>query len=466
MSNELVLYQRERSSIWQCRFKVDGVWQRATTKERNLAKAKVQAKELMLEAEIRKRSNLPFITRKFRHVAKLAIERMRQDKAAGRSKVSFVDYERVINDYLIPFFGNYNNTNIDFPALEQFSVWREKRMKRPPTQSTLMTQNAALNRVFDEAIARSFMSEVNRPKPTAKGKASERRPAFDVQEVRALRANFDEWIERGRNEQTKELRALLRDYVDVLLDTGARPGDELLNLQWQQVRFAMKPIVTKTGQLDEEGEPIELADLNRSCYMTVSGKTGEREIAGMQMTVKALERIIKRNYGGKKKVTNPFQGVAIPGNADYVFRTKDKGKPTSFQKMFEGYLEEHNLLIDPATKRKRVFYSLRHTYATLALINDVVPLSTLTVQMGTSVGMIEKHYSHVDVRRAIEQLRRHETARLLESGAVIDEVYKAKTTAIRAESLSKPTQPRRWRALRSTGDQSSCDDQEAAVDHQ
>jgi hypothetical protein len=262
MSNELVLYQRERSSIWQCRFKVDGVWQRATTKERNLAKAKVQAKELMLEAEIRKRSNLPFITRKFRHVAKLAIERMRQDKAAGRSKVSFVDYERVINDYLIPFFGNYNITNIDFPALEQFSVWREKRMKRPPTQSTLMTQNAALNRVFDEAIARSFMSEVNRPKPTAKGKASERRPAFDVQEVRALRANFDEWIERGRNEQTKELRALLRDYVDVLLDTGARPGDELLNLQWQQVRFAMKPIVTKTGQLDEEGEPIELADLN------------------------------------------------------------------------------------------------------------------------------------------------------------------------------------------------------------
>jgi hypothetical protein len=27
MANELVLYQGERTSVWQCRYKVDGVWQ-------------------------------------------------------------------------------------------------------------------------------------------------------------------------------------------------------------------------------------------------------------------------------------------------------------------------------------------------------------------------------------------------------------------------------------------------------
>jgi integrase len=426
MANELVLYQRTRSNVWQCRYKVDGVWQRATTKQRDFGKARAKAKELMMEAEIRKRANLPFITRKFRHVAKLAIERMRQEVTSGRGKVSYADYERVIDDYLIPYFGNYSIANVDFAALESFSAWREEQMGKAPTQSTLMTQNAALNRVFDEAVARGFMAEVNRPKPANKGKASTRRPAFEVHEVRALRANFDDWIKRGRSEQTKELRELLRDYVDVLLDTGARPGDELLNLQWQQIRFVMKPQVTRTAEVDEEGEAIELPDLNRSCFMVVSGKTGPREIAGMRMTVKALERIIRRNYGLDNPITDPFKNVAVPGNDAYVFRTKDKSKPTSFQKMFEGYLEEHNLLIDPATGQKRVFYSLRHTYATLALLYDIVPLSTLTVQMGTSVGMIEKHYSHLDVRRAIEQLRRHETSRLLESGAVIDEVYRAR----------------------------------------
>ena len=70
---ELVLYRRERSSIWQCRYKVGGVWQRASTKERKLKDAKEVAKELRITAEIRKRDNLPVITRKFRDVAKLAV---------------------------------------------------------------------------------------------------------------------------------------------------------------------------------------------------------------------------------------------------------------------------------------------------------------------------------------------------------------------------------------------------------
>jgi integrase len=122
-------------------------------------------------------------------------------------------------------------------------------MGKAPTQSTLMTRNAALNRVFDEAVDRGFMAAANRPKPENKGEKSARRPAFDVEEVRALRAGFDDWIDRARNEQSKELRALLRDYVDVLLDTGARPGDELLNLRWQQIKFAMKPTVTATDQV-------------------------------------------------------------------------------------------------------------------------------------------------------------------------------------------------------------------------
>ena len=45
---------------------------------------------------------------------------------------------------------------------------------------------------------------------------------------------------------------------EVLLDTGARPGGELMDLKWKQVQFAMKPVVTTTGEVDEEGDPIEL----------------------------------------------------------------------------------------------------------------------------------------------------------------------------------------------------------------
>jgi hypothetical protein len=180
MDNELVLYRREHSKVWQCRFKVDGTWQRATTKQHDIAKAKVKAKELMIEAEIRKRSNLPIITRKFRHVAKLAIERMKTEAAAGRGKASFNDYTRIVDGYLIPYFGNHSITNITYVLIEQFDAWRIEQMGKAPTHSTLLNHNAALNRVFDEAAARGFLTDANRPKLEAKGKASDRRPDFNL----------------------------------------------------------------------------------------------------------------------------------------------------------------------------------------------------------------------------------------------------------------------------------------------
>ena len=429
LDRELIVYRRERSNIWQCRFKVDGIWQRASTKERDLKKAKTKANELRIEAEIRKRSDLPVITRKFRDVAKLAVERMEHEIRSGNGKVAYADYIRVIEEYLIPALGKRSITNIDYTALDELDAKRIEQMGKAPSQSTMLTHNAALNRVFDEAVMRNFLTEANRPKLEAKGKASDRRPAFDMAEIRALVGSFDEWIERARNVKSKEMRTLLRDYVDVLLDTGARPGDELLNLKWKQIKFVMKPTITPTSEVDEEGEKITLSNLNRSLELTISGKTGTRTIVAMLRTVKALERIAKRNYDIDGSIIEPFKQLIVPKNDDYVFRTRDKEKPTSFQKMFESFLEEHNLLYDTKTEQKRVFYSLRHTYATLALTHDKVPIHTLAKQMGTSVLMIEKHYSHLKVIQAIEQLRGEETRRLIEAGGVIDDAYVSKRVA-------------------------------------
>ncbi|WP_374408925.1 hypothetical protein [Hydrogenophaga sp.] len=154
MDNELVVYRRERSSIWQCRYKVDGVWQRATTKERDFDKAKKRARDLLVEAEIRKRENLPVVNRRFRNVAQLAIERMRQERLAGGGRVSYTDYERVITDYLIPFFGKHTMGSINASLLADFDEWRAKQMGKAPSQSTLMTQNAAL--VFPVTVMRQL----------------------------------------------------------------------------------------------------------------------------------------------------------------------------------------------------------------------------------------------------------------------------------------------------------------------
>ncbi len=436
MANELVVYRRERSSIWQCRFKVDGIWQRASTKERDLKKAKQKARELMIEAEIRKRSNLPVVTRRFRDVAKLAIQRMDDKLKNKEGKVSYKDYKRVIEDYLIPILGNRLITNIDSAALDHLDAERIKIMKKAPSNSTLLTHNAALNLVFDEAVIRNFLTEANRPKLEAKGRKSDRRPAFELNEIRAVLANLQEWIESAKNDRSREMRQIMRDYVEMLVDTGARPGVELLNVKWKQIKYDYKPTTIKTGRIlvdQTDGEEYEEStfDLNRTVEIVVSGKTGTRTIIGRAPTVKALTRVAVRNYGVEPSILEPLKAVATPKNNDYVLRTKDDHEDVSesFQKMFERYLDEYGLLVDPKTEQKRVFYSLRHTYATLALTYDKINPHVLAEQMGTSIGMIEKHYSHLKVTEAIEQLRGEQTRKLIATTHSVSEIYQSSRKA-------------------------------------
>ncbi len=111
-------------------------------------------------------------------------------------------------------------------------------------------------------------------------------------------------------------------------------------------------------------------------------------------------------------------------------RQKDKQrspklkKPTSFSKLFDTYLKEHNLFTDSDTNQNRVLYSLRHTYATIALQIDNVEIHTLAVQMGTSVAMIEQHYSHLDAVKAVHKLRGTQSRQLIEAHGTIDDRFK------------------------------------------
>jgi len=80
---QLLIAQRERSSVWKCRYCIDNRWQRTSTGERDIAKAKLKAHELLMEANVRKRMNVAPITRYFNDVAQHAIKRMK-NKLAGR----------------------------------------------------------------------------------------------------------------------------------------------------------------------------------------------------------------------------------------------------------------------------------------------------------------------------------------------------------------------------------------------
>jgi len=437
----LTIALRDRSSIWQCRYKIDGKWQRNSTHERDFKAAKDKALEIYNEATWRKKNNIAPITRFFKDIAKVVVKKLQDEITNGYGKPIYKDYITAINKYLIPILGKYKIDSIDYKVLSHFEQERLKYMKKEPTKSTQLTHNAALNRIFDEAIFRGYMVAANKPILKAKGKKTERRVEFSVEEVKALRGNFEAWIERGRAD-TRHLRALLRDYVEILLDTGARPGKELLDLTWGQVELEVFPVFTPTGLAEqpneyepEAGELINF-NLNQTVYLNIlTGKTarvkGGRKALGYLNTYKALSRIADRNYNKSVKQ------VIKEHENDYIFRFKEfQSKknnklntevklvpPTSLVKLFNQYLNEHNLLTDPSTKKDRQLYSLRHTYATIRLLYDKVSPAIIVKQMGTSLSMLEKHYDHIETIKSVHQLRNDESRKLIEADIQVDSKY-------------------------------------------
>lgn len=422
--NKLVIYRRERSNVWQCRYKVGNRWKRESTKETDRKQAEKKAWDLMAEADFRLRNNLPAITRRFRDVAALAVKRMETELANKAGKVIYADYQTAIRDYLNPFFGKHYVDKIDYGLLDKFDVWRTEKMGRVPSKSTVHTHNAALSRIFDEAVLRRFLAEIEKPKLDVTGRKTERRPSFDDDEVVAMVNGFDAWADEGLTEASREKRWLLKDYVILLLDTGARAGKELLNLKWNQIKTEINPQFTETGKFEanEWGEAEEVINfnLNRIVWMPVDGKTGLRTILAFDRFYRALNNIAQRNFG---KTADEVIALKLD---DYVIRTGAKEQPKKFPEMFKSYLKQQSLLVDPKTGKSRCLYCLRHTYATMLMEKDAVDVFLLALQMGTSVEEIKKHYGHVNILKAADHLKAGRARQLFRGVGLMNTIYKSK----------------------------------------
>ena len=272
---KVVLTRRKRSSAWQARYKIGNEWKRVTTKERDLKAAKLKAEDIFGEARFKLKHNMPQQTRRFSAVAKLAVARMRSVMAVGQGKATYNDYIGAINNYLIPFFGNHHIDRVDFALLSEFAQWRIAKMGKLPKASSIGNHNTALNRVLDEAVMRGFISQAQRPALRNNGKGADRRPDFTLSEYRVMVRNLREWIKKGRDGKTREMRELLRDYVLILANTGMRHGTESDSLCWKHVR-----IETERGR--------------SNLYMYVDGKTGGREFVARHCCVVYLKRIYQR----------------------------------------------------------------------------------------------------------------------------------------------------------------------------
>jgi integrase len=381
MNGNLTVYKRPQSAQYQCRFKLaNGKWHSTTTETDDLEKAKLQAKAIYEIVKVKTDNRLAIRTKTFKQVALDEIANMTRALANKVGKSCYRDYIFAINKYLIPFFGNYEIEKITKEMLVNFDSWRISQMGKVPVGSTKRNHASAYIRVINLAKELGYVGNNQTvPMLDGKGKKSQPRPAFSKEEIKELLCYTDTWQKSSYTEQTANMRTLCISYIEFLVNTGVRHGTEALNIRWKHLQWHW---------------------IGNKKYLRiwVSGKTGPRYLIAKHEVITVLERLMRWHKLGYTGLNG-----AIEAKLDKVVFCLPNGKQISnMENIFRNLMVRSQMRTDIGGQN-RTLYSLRHTYATQALATGI-DIHTLAKQMGTSVGMIERHYSKMTATMAAERL--------------------------------------------------------------
>ena len=374
-TGRLRVVRRDGSRHWQVHFKIDGVqrWYRRSLETEDLEKATVKANRIWMKATFDHEDGRAIMSKRFKAVAETVKERLEAELEAGMGKPSYKDYISAIRLYLIPFYGNHNVDSITPAVVESFHRWRTVRLGRELSGSAQGNHNVAMNLVLDEAIKRGFLTESQRPSLKNTGTVGDRRAEFSHAELEQIMAYFPTFIANSRAGRTQTIREVLALYVPFMAATGMRPGTEAEFLEWRHIDVEVR-----------DGTPVLHFRIQR-------GKRGARNFVAHNSCWLILERLRQMVPDFAQMTLQQVLKKRVPRR---LFCLPDGSMPESFNKPFKALLEEAKLLHCLVTGKERSLYSLRHYYATQRLLESV-PISDLADQMGTSILMITKHYSHL-----------------------------------------------------------------------
>jgi len=381
IDGKATLYKRPRSTQWQVRFKLNNnKWHCQSTNTTDIEQAKSNAMYIYQTVQIKTEAGLSPITKTFKQIAKDELANMAQAMTNGVGKRTYRDYTFAINKYLIPFFGNYAIESITAQMVRDFEGWRIAMMGKIPMASTKRNHASAYIRVITLAKERGIIGSTRVvPMLDSKGEKSIARPAFTDGELEALIAFVPSWIETSFTARTKQMRILCAVYIEFLVNTGIRHGTEALPLRWKHLQWHWI------------GEKKYLR-------IWVSGKTGPRYLIAKNEVLVVLERLMRW-----QDLPYATLDILIEEKLDrLIFRLTTGEQISNMENIFRNLMKHSGLMYDSGGQR-RTLYSLRHTYATRALAKGV-DIHTLARQMGTSVLMIEKHYSKITPMLSAEKL--------------------------------------------------------------
>lgn len=415
-NGSVVLFQRKNSKRWQARIRRNiGEWIIYSTKQTDIEKAIAVAEDRYRDIQYAQRTGRIDVTRKFTSICQLCRKEL-LEKAQRTGLELPKNLVQVIDKYIEPILGNYMCHNIGSAELRLYSEKRTAMIGHQPAKSTIATHNTALNHLFKIAKEKNFIEFI--PKTINDGVDGKRRPYFNHKELRALNVNMWRYLQHsekllnnvtGRNgldtikQKSYWMREILRDMVLILVNTGMRPGREILNLKWKNLS-----IVEEKGN---ESIQFSLPHSKTKLRVVIAYEPiVDKETGKRYGCWEPLKRIQSRFT--ELKDLNWKQLLQVD---EYIFRYPNgeqvvqEQMAKSFKRLLKwiNYDERKDGLLSDDFGNVRTLYSLRHTYASRRRYEGM-SFDDLSVQMGTSVKMLEDHYSHFKVSDNPNKFAGHE----------------------------------------------------------
>ena len=294
--------------------------------------------------------------------------------------------------------------------LEYVDYRRSKQADAAP--STLSNEMSMIGKMIRFAVGKGLLRKDYEPQfpklPTNTqpyaGGGTGRRDEFSFDEWMKLGEYIDGWHEKASDSEDLYARKVVRIFIYVACFSGLRPS-EMRKLKWSMIEFP-------------EAHPTKV-----KINVPPLSKTGARVVLPLEGTAALLKELRRLS-----KHTAPN---------DYVFADLRGGKFISTRRLYGLWDGAMSDLGFDQTGKKLEYYSLRHTYCTQQILTGI-PIPVLSQNMGTSVHQIQKHYSHVRVEEAEEQLTRYSKLGIKRKRSPAENLLNFSLNSMRERALAIP----------------------------